>query len=121
MGRPVLHFEVTGRDGERLRSFYSELFDWKINADNPMRYGVVAREDNLNADGIGIGVSAGPDGYPGHVTIYVEVPDVEATMARAEALGASRLIGPDEVMEGVQIGLFHDPEGHLIGVIRSEG
>ncbi len=37
-----------------------------------MRYGVVAREDNLNADGIGIGggVSAGPDGYPGHVTIY---------------------------------------------------
>ncbi len=30
-------------------------------------------------------------------------------------------MGPDEVMEGVQIGLFHDPEGHLIGVIRMEG
>jgi hypothetical protein len=24
--QPVVHFEVMGRDGERLRSYYSELF-----------------------------------------------------------------------------------------------
>ena len=41
MGNPVVHFEVLGKDGEALQSFYSDLFDWKINADNPMNYGIV--------------------------------------------------------------------------------
>lgn len=30
-------------------------------------------------------------------------------------------MGPVQVMEGVEIGLFTDPEGHLIGVIRGAG
>src|SRR5688572_33366481 len=79
MGQPVVHFEVIGKDGEKLRSYYSELFGWEINADNPMDYGTVDRAGNLNADGVGIGggVGKGPEGYEGHVTFYVEVPDVE--------------------------------------------
>jgi hypothetical protein len=28
-------------------------------------------------------------------------------------------MGPDEVMEGLVIGLFNDPEGHLIGVVKT--
>jgi uncharacterized protein len=121
MGHPVVHFEVTGTDGARLRSFYSELFGWRIDADNPMGYGVVAREENLSADGVGIGggVAQGPEGYPGHVTVYVEVPDVEAALAQAEELGGTRMMGPAEVMEGLVIGLFTDPEGHVIGVLHS--
>ncbi len=27
------------------------------------------------------------------------------------------MMGPDEVMEGLVIGQFTDPEGHLIGVV----
>jgi hypothetical protein len=29
------------------------------------------------------------------------------------------MMGPDKVMEGVEIGLFNDPEGHVIGVITA--
>lgn len=121
MGMPVVHFEVIGRDGARLQSFYSDLFDWRIDANNPMGYGLVAREENLDPEGIGIGggVGAGPEGYDGHATFYVGVPDVEAALARAESLGGSRMMGPDKVMEGVVIGLFNDPEGHLVGVVSS--
>ena len=121
MGQPVVHFEIVGQDGEKLQSYYSELFGWSIDAANPMKYGIVAREDNLNSDGIGIGggVGTGPEGYPGHVTFYVEVPDVEASLTKAESLGGTRMMGPDEVMEGLVIGLFSDPEGHVIGVIQS--
>jgi uncharacterized protein len=121
MGRPVVHFEVIGKDGPRLHAFYGELFGWEIDANNPMQYGIVAREGNLNADGVGIGggVGQGPDGYEGHVTVYVEVPDVESALAEAERLGGTRLMGPDQPMEGLEIGLFTDPEGHVIGVIRS--
>ncbi len=123
MGQPVVHFEIVGKDGPALQSFYSELFGWKIDADNPMSYGIVSREDNVNAEGVGIGggVAQGPEGYPGYVTFYVEVPDVEAALAKAESLGATRMMGPDEVMEGLVIGLFTDPEGHTIGVVKSGG
>jgi uncharacterized protein len=121
MGQPVVHFEVTGKDGKALSSFFSQLFDWDIDANNPMGYGIVDREKNLGADGIGIGggIATGPEGYPGHVTFYVEVPDVEASLAKAESLGATRSMGPEEVMEGLTIGLFNDPEGHVIGVMHS--
>jgi predicted enzyme related to lactoylglutathione lyase len=121
MGQPVVHFEITGKDGKALQDYYGQLFGWNINADNEFGYGLVDREENLNPDGIGIGggISSGPEGYPGHVTVYIEVPDVEASLAKAEELGGTRMMGPDEVMAGLTIGLFTDPEGHVVGVMRS--
>jgi len=123
MGQPVVHFEIVGQDGAKLHDYYSQLFGWEIKADNPMNYGIVAREDNLGEDGIGIGggMAQGPEGYGGHVTFYVQVPDVEAAMAQAESLGGTRMMGPEEVMEGLVIGLFKDPEDNVIGVMTSGG
>lgn len=119
MGLPVVHFEVIGKDAQKLQSFYGDLFDWKIDASNPMNYGIVQREENLSPDGVGIGggIGTGPDGYDGHVTFYVGVPDVEAALAKAESLGGTRTMGPDEVMEGTVIGMFKDPEGNTVGVV----
>jgi predicted enzyme related to lactoylglutathione lyase len=121
VGQPVVHFEVIGNDPKKLQSYYSELFGWEIDSNNPMNYGIVQREGNVNAEGVGIGggVGRGPDGYEGHVTFYVEVPDVEAALAKAESLGGSRIMGPEKMMEGVEIGLFNDPEGHIVGVVKS--
>jgi len=121
MGQPVVHFEIIGKDAEKLQRYYSDLFGWEIDANNPMNYGIVQREGNTNADDVGIGggVGAGPEGYAGHVTVYVEVPDVEAALAKAERLGGSRLMGPDKVTEQAEIGQFADPEGHVIGVMSS--
>jgi uncharacterized protein len=121
MGQPVVHFEIIGNDAEKLRGYYSELFGWEFNADNPMNYGTVDREANTNADGIGIGggIGAGPEGYDGHVTFYIEVPDVEASLAKAESLGGSRMMGPEKVMEGIEVGLFNDPEGRTVGVVKT--
>jgi uncharacterized protein len=123
MGNAVVHFEVIGKDGEKLRDYYSELFDWKINADNEMGYGLVDAGDNTNVKGeqvgIGGGVSGGPEGYDGHLTFYVEVPDVEAALAKAESLGGSRVMGPETIMGTMVLGQFTDPEGHLVGLVGS--
>jgi uncharacterized protein len=120
MGQPIVHFEVIGKDGATLQRYYSQLFGWEVDANNPLKYGSVAREGNMNAAGAGIagGIAAFPD-YEGHVTFYVEVPDVEASLATAESLGGSRIFGPDEVMEGLVLGQFTDPEGHVIGLTQS--
>ena len=121
MGQPVVHFEIVGKDADQLKGYYSELFGWEINSDNPMNYGTIDRESNLSPDGIGIGGGIGPapEGYEGHVTFYVGVPDVGASLADAERLGGTRMMGPDKVMEGIEIGLFTDPEGHVIGLFQT--
>lgn len=120
MGEPVVHFEVIGKDGDKLRSYYSELFGWKFDTDNPMDYGVVPRDQNLAPDGSGIGggVGTAPEGYDGHVTFYVAVPDIEAALQKAESLGGTRTMGPEEIMDGLELGQFTDPEGHLIGLVN---
>jgi uncharacterized protein len=120
MGQPVVHFEVIGKDGGKLQSYYSDLFGWEIDANNPMGYGIVQRDGNVSAEGAGIGggVGPGPDGYEGHVTFYVAVPDVEAALAKAESLGGTRVMGPEKVMDTVELGQFTDPEGHLIGLVK---
>jgi predicted enzyme related to lactoylglutathione lyase len=120
MGQPVVHFEIIGKDGPALHAYYGELFGWAFNADNPANYGVVARADNLNADGIGIG--GGVAGYadaPNSVTFYVQVPDVEAALAQAESLGGKRLLGPVSPTPEIVIGQFADPEGNVVGVVNS--
>jgi predicted enzyme related to lactoylglutathione lyase len=119
MGQPVVHFEIMGKDGEALKRYYGELFGWEIDSNNPMNYGIIDREKTLGDDGIGIGGGIGqvPEGAPGAATFYVQVPDVEASLAKAESLGGTRIMGPDQVMEGLVIGIFLDPEGHQIGVL----
>ena len=122
MGQPVVHFEIIGKDGEKLQRYYSDLFGWKVDASNPMNYGIVAREGNTNPDGVGIagGIAAGPEGYEGHVTFYIEVPDVEAALAKAESLGGTLTMGPETIMDSIELGHFTDPEGHLVGVVKAD-
>jgi predicted enzyme related to lactoylglutathione lyase len=120
MGQPVVHFEVVGKDAQKLNGYYSELFGWEIDANNEMRYGMVAREGNTGRDGVGIGggIGAGPEGYGGHVTFYVAVPDVEEALQKAESLGGERIMGPETIMDRITLGHFKDPEGHLIGLVQ---
>lgn len=121
MGNPVVHFELIGSDGEKLKSYYSEMFGWEIKSDNPMNYGIIEREDNLSPEGIGIGGGImGMESVPGYLTIYVAVDDCEAALAKAEELGGKRIMGPDEVPgQGIKIGQFEDPEGHMVGVLEN--
>jgi uncharacterized protein len=122
MGQPVVHFEVIGKDGDNLRSYYSELFGWEFGDPiGPTNYAVTPRDGNTNADGAGIGggVGTGPEGYPGHVTFYVEVDDVGAALENAEKLGGTRMMGPDKMSEPpIEIALFTDPEGHVVGLVK---
>jgi predicted enzyme related to lactoylglutathione lyase len=123
MGQPVVHFEVIGKDGDKLQKYYSELFGWEIDSNNEMNYGMVSRDSNPAADGnlgIGGGIAGGPPGYGGHVTFYVAVPDVEAALQKAESLGGTRIMGPETIMDTIELGHFSDPEGHVIGVVKDQ-
>jgi uncharacterized protein len=123
MGQPVVHFEVVGKDIDKLKSFYSELAGWtydqppEATQEGVPPYALVQRNSDSE---IGGGIGVGPEGYEGHVTFYIEVPDVGASLDQVENLGGTRVMGPDSPVEGLTIGLFTDPEGHLVGLTQAQ-
>ena len=113
MAQPVIHFEVVGPDGKALQDYYSSLFDWKIDSNNPVNYGMVEPAEG----GIAGGVSASPDGRPA-VTFYVQVPDLQAALDKAEKLGGKTATPPMDVPGGPSIAHFTDPAGNMIGLVK---
>lgn len=113
MGNRVVHFEVLGSDGKKLQQFYASLFGWKVDASNPMEYGLVAGDDA----GIGGGI-ARAQGAP-LVTFYVEVPDLAAALSHAERLGGKTVMPPMDVPGGPKIAQFADPDGNVIGLTQA--
>ena len=119
MGQPVVHFEIIGKDPEKLRSYYGTLFGWEFDTNSPVpeavsqpgNYGFVDR--STTSDGVGIpGGVGGGKGYDGYAIFYVE-----AALQKAESLGGTRRMGPQRVPgTDLVVGHFTDPEGHLIGV-----
>jgi predicted enzyme related to lactoylglutathione lyase len=115
MTHPVLWFEVMGNDGDALRQFYGRLFGWQFRLEGPQGYGVTQPGAPRGIPG---GVGQAADGYrPWGVTFYVETPDVAASLAEAERLGG-RTVMPRTVMPGATLGLFRDPEGHVVGLVE---
>ncbi len=115
MAQKVVHFEIIGKDGKKLQDFYSQLFGWKVDANNPMNYGMVSGDEA----GVGGGIASGMDGGDGHVTVYVEVDDLAAALKKVESLGGKTVMPPMAVPGGPEIAQFSDPEGHMIGLSKA--
>jgi len=112
MANKVTHFEIHGKDGKRLQGFYASLFGWKVDASNPMQYGMVGAEQS----GIGGGIAKSPAAM---VTFYVEVADLAASLKQAEKLGGKTVMPPMDVPGGPRIAQFADPEGNVIGLVKA--
>jgi uncharacterized protein len=115
MPNPGVHFQVVGKDLEALQGFYKDAFDWQIQPAIP-GYATVIPGGDVGING---GIGGGMNGGTGHVTFFVEVPDLEAALSKIEGLGGSTVMGPEEVPEGPSIAMFNDPEGHLVGLIKA--
>ena len=123
MAQPVVHFEIIGKDPERLRQYFGALFGWVFDTPSPVAieiseqgsYGFLDLVNSADGAGIRGGIGGGP-GYASHSVLYIGVADVEAALQRAESLGGTRVMGPAISPSGLVVGHFRDPEGTLIGV-----
>ena len=111
-GAPIYHFEVVGKDGKALQRYYSDLFGWQLDTNNPGGYGMT----DPSTTGIAVGIGATPDGSSGHVTGYVKVADINATLAKATSLGGAVVMPKFSPDGSAQLALLADPEGHVIGL-----
>ena len=108
----VVHWEVQAKNPGKQQQFFGSLFGWKIAVDKKMNYGMVspAGKDTI---GGGIGGAQGE----ARVTFYVQVPDINATLAKAETLGAQTIM-PRTDLGMIVMAQFKDPEGNVIGVVE---
>ena len=110
--RPVVHWEIEALDAERQRAFYAELFSWTIG-DGPIMQ-------------IGAGLGGPEPGPAGHlrqsgrsgVTLYVQVRDIRASLAKAEELGGAIVAEPFDVPGGPTLAAITDPEGNPVTLVQ---
>ena len=116
MPSPVVHFEIRSQDPDATRSFFAELFGWTYSEGGMPGYTYV---DTGVPDAIPGGI--GPLQGGGDTTLwFVGVPDVEATLRRAEELGG-RMIQAATSVPGVTFGVLADADGHVVGVAAQTG
>jgi predicted enzyme related to lactoylglutathione lyase len=112
---PVVHWEISAQDPKKAQEFYAKLFDWNVDANNPMNYGLVQADGNG-----GIGGGIGPANGHSGVTFYVGVDDLDTYLKRAESLGGKTVMPPTEIPGMVTLAQFTDPEGNLIGLVKNQ-
>lgn len=111
MGAQIVHVEVVGRDGPAIQRFYSEVFGWELDTDNPGGYGML-RQGELSG-----GFGGAREGEPGHVTFYVHTDDPAGTLRKVEERGGRVIMPLTEVAPETTVALFADPEGHIVGLM----
>ena len=106
MPNPVVHWEIAAKDAKMLQGFYAALFDWHVDANNPMDYGLV---DTHTEGGINGGIHGNEN--PAKVMIYIQVNDLDEYLRKAESLGGKTVMPPTEIPNIVTMAQFTDPEG----------
>jgi predicted enzyme related to lactoylglutathione lyase len=110
--RPVVHWEIEARDPEAQRAFYSTLFNWTVG-DGPIM--------NIPA-----GIGAPEPGPGGHiragdrsgVTLYVQVRDLAASVAKAVELGGQVTLERFDIPGGASLAGITDPEGNPLTLVQ---
>ncbi len=113
MPNPVTWWEIGGKNGKELHKFYSGLFGWHVDANNPMQYGMVDTLMDKGANG-GIFETDKP-----HVMIFVEVDDLQAYLDKALKMGGKVVQPVTVVPDMVTWAAFSDPSGNVIGMTKS--
>lgn len=115
MGCPIVHFEVVGPDAGELESFYQALFGWRRNDSVSLdEYAIV----DTAAGSLSGGIAAGSDDREHHLTLYIEVPDIDAHLAKVAEMGGKTVLPRTEVPDMATFALFTDPAGNTVGLVE---
>lgn len=103
-GAPIVYFEVAGPEAQPLKTFYSTVFAWDIDA-----------SATIAASSTG-GVRGGIRQDPPEKLLYLGVPNIEQALKLVEAAGGKTLVRRTVVPGVVTFALFSDPAGNRMGL-----
>ena len=114
MSAPVLRWQLVTTDPDRLTAFYGDLFGWTASTDTALG----DRQINAGERGIHGGVWPAPSGAHSFVQLFIGVPDVEQSVARALELGARVVVPVTALPDGDVMAILADPCGVTFGLMR---
>ena len=112
MPNPIVHWEIAVTDYPKAKQFYSQLFDWTIDDNNPMNYGMV------KSGGVDGGLFSTAGKMPNYVTIYVQVDDLQKSLDKAVQLGGKAIVPPTPIPGVGAIAMFTDPSGNMVAIFK---
>jgi uncharacterized protein len=115
----VIHFEIPADDIERAQKFYRELFGWKIEqftGPTPMEYwSVMTSAEKGEEGGLGGGMMK-RQAPQQQITIYIDVPSVDAYVDKVKKLGGE-VCFPKMAVPGMgYFAVCLDPENNGFGI-----
>ncbi len=117
MGSPVVQWQMLSNRPDELAAFYSMVFGWKVNADNPLGYRAI---DTHSKHGIPGGIWPAPPEARTFTQLFVAVPDVAACVKLATALGATIIVPPQKLPDGDEMAILLDPQGMSFGLTKAK-
>jgi len=107
--------DLSSKDAAASRTFYSNLFGWKVEvADNPEAGGYALAKLG-GKDVAGIGPVQDPNA-PSAWMVYIGTRDADATAKQVEAAGGKVIAPPFDVLKSGRMAVFQDPAGAFISV-----
>jgi uncharacterized protein len=112
----VCFFEVPTGNFESTQKFYGELFKWSFEKiPGPFRYYKI----EMGSDTIKGGMTARQD--PQHTSVnYVKVQSVQASLEKAQKLGAQVVVPTNPVPGTGWFAVILDPDGNRIGLWQED-
>jgi predicted enzyme related to lactoylglutathione lyase len=124
MDPTIIHFEIPAEDVDKLKSFYENLFGWKImkTPGDFMEYWVI---QTVPIDDQGMpkrpGVNGGMYKKQSESNIpvnYIRVEDIDRALVKVVKLGGKVTMGKQEVPGIGYVAQIRDPEGNPIAMIH---
>ena len=125
MNGSVVHFEVPFDDADRARSFYTDVFGWKIQQMPEFEYnfvstGPMSEEGMPSEPGYIGGGMFQRQGELNRPVITINVDDMQAALAKVAEHGGVAVGEPMDVGEMGIAAYFTDSEGNLMGLWQSK-
>jgi uncharacterized protein len=112
MPHPVIHVEIRSADPDATRTFFGDLFGWKVASEGEFPgYTFI----DTGVEGLPYTAISPRQGAEDEVLFFVGVEDVAATLKKAEELGGT-IVQPAQQVPGTSFGVFADAQGHRVGV-----
>ena len=111
--------ELMTTDPIAAKHFYEEVVGWGATemTGGPMQYFLFTSGDAPAAGLMGLPPDAAAQGAPPSWLGYVEVPDVDATIAQAVKLGAKVIAPAMDIPQAGRFAVLQDPQGAAIGIL----
>ena len=115
MANPFVHIELSTTDIGKAKTFYGQLFDWKledVDMGNNLTYTTISPGEGT---GGGMMQQMHP-GAPSSWLAYVVVDDVKKSTDKARSLGATVIADVTEVSNMGWFTIIQDPTGAMLAL-----